>query len=71
MIISVILLDSTQKSYVSSFNDGNPANIKAIICNYGSGDCISSDVLTLEGFEDLATYFSGATLTDIEVTEPI
>jgi hypothetical protein len=70
MTIEVILIDETQENFVNAFNEESPVNVKAIICNYGTGKCVSSEVLTMEGFEDLATYFDGATITEIETTSP-
>jgi hypothetical protein len=65
MIVEVILIDETQKIWVDNENENG--NFKAPICDYGQGDCISADVLTLGGYEAWATYFDGATVTEIEL----
>jgi hypothetical protein len=70
MTIDIILLDQTQLAFVNNFNNESPLNIQAIPCDYGTGECVTADVLTLEGFEDLATYLSGATITQVTITNP-
>ena len=68
MTIQVILINETQKTWVNSQNDSS--EYKAVICDHGQGDDICASVLTLEGYEAWATYFDGATVTDIEIDSP-
>ena len=63
--IQVILIDETQKTWV--LNENATSEIQAIICDHGQGDDICASVLTATGYEAWATYFNGATVTDIEI----
>ena len=69
MTIDIILLNETQLEWVKERN--NNSEYVAIPCDYGTGICVTSDVLTLEGFEDLATYLSGASITQVTVNNII
>jgi hypothetical protein len=74
MTIDVIQLDETQKTWV--LNENETSNYKAAICDYKDindveyDDCIDAVVLTATGYEAWATYFSGATVTEIEIDSP-
>ena len=68
MTIQVILLDSTQLDWVNNQNTTN--GLKAVVCDYGQGNCISYDVMTLNGYEAFATYFSGVTATQATINTP-
>jgi len=68
MTIQVILLDETQSTWVN--NQNSLSDYKAIICDYGQGNCISYDVMTLGGYEAFATYFSSETATEITINTP-
>lgn len=67
MTIDIILLDQIQLDFVNTFNNDSHLNIQAIPCDYGTGECVTADVLTLDGFEDLATYLSGAPITQVTI----
>lgn len=67
--IQVILLDNTQKTWVLQKNE--ESENKAVICDYGTGECISYDVMTLDGFEDFAAYFTGVSPTNVDLPEPL
>ena len=69
MIIQVILIDEAQKAWVEAQNASNPSH-QAIVCDHGQGNDICASVLTASGYEAFAAYFSGATVTDIEITGP-
>ena len=68
MIIQVILLDEIQSDWVN--NQNSLSDYKAIICDYGQGNCISYDVMTLNGYEDFATYFNGEIATQVTINTP-
>ena len=68
MTIQVILLDETQSTWVN--NQNKIDEFKAPICDHGQGNDICASVLTTEGYESWATYFDGATVTDIEIDSP-
>lgn len=68
MTIQVILIDETQADWVNNQNAID--DYKAPICDHGQGNDICASVLTAPGYEAWATYFSGATVTDIEITTP-
>ena len=74
MIIEVLILNAAQVAWVEDKNL-NSEN-RAIICDYKDingveyNDCIDAVVLTLTGYEDWAAYFSGATVTSIEIKSP-
>lgn len=74
MEISIIQLNPTQKTWVE--NENNTSDYKAVICDYVDtgdveyNDCIDAIVLTATGYEAWATYFSGATVTEIEIDSP-
>ena len=73
MTFDIILLDETQCAWVNSENETNV--FKAPICDYIDvnsdeyNNCIDATILTLTGYEAWATYFVGATVTEIEVAE--
>ena len=67
MEIQIILLNETQKAFIQNWNNESPNDIKAIICNYGAGDCIDYNCISMEGFEDLSTYFEGIEPSTITV----
>ena len=67
--IYVILLDAPQTAWVE--NENATSEYKAIICDHGQGNDICASVLTLAGYEAWATYFAGATITEIEIEEII
>ena len=66
MIIDIILLNETQLAWINNHNANS--NFKAIPCDYGTGVCVTADVLTTDGYEDVATYLSGAPITQVEIT---
>jgi hypothetical protein len=68
MTIEVILINETQKAWVE--NENATSQYTAIICNHGQGLDIDAVVLTATGYEAWATYFSGATVTEIEIDSP-
>ncbi len=68
MTIDIILLNETQLAWINNHNANS--NYKAIPCDYGTGVCVTADVMTLEGYEDVATYLSGATVTQVEINSP-
>lgn len=74
MTISVIQLDATQLTWVE--NENETSDFKAAVCDYTDvndaeyNDCIDAIVLTATGYEAWATYFSGATVTEIEINSP-
>jgi hypothetical protein len=71
MTIEVIQLNATQKTWV--LNENATSEFQAVICDYISttdveyNECIDAVVLTATGYEDWASYFSGATVTSIEI----
>ena len=74
MILSVIQLDEAQLTWVESENLTTDKN--AVPCDYTDindveyNDCIDAVVLTATGYEAWATYFSGATVTEIDIPSP-
>jgi len=72
--IDVIQLNATQKTWV--LNENATSEFQAPICDYVSttdveyNDCIDAIVLTATGYEAWATYFDGATVTEIEIDSP-
>jgi hypothetical protein len=62
------MLDETQKTWVNTQN--GLSEYKAIICDYGTGECIDYSVMTLENYGAFATYFDGVNPTDVEISEP-
>ena len=69
MTLEVILLDGTQVAWINNYNSIN--DNKAVICDYGLGFCLDASVMTLDGYEDVATYLSGSTITEVEINSPI
>lgn len=66
--IQVILIDETQKAWV--LNQNKIDTYQAPICDHGQGEDICASVLTLPGYEAWATYFAGATVSNIEISSP-
>ena len=68
MTIDIILLNETQLAWINNHNANS--NFKAIPCDYGTGVCVTADVLTTDGYEDVATYLNGAPITQVEINSP-
>jgi hypothetical protein len=69
--IQVIQINATQKAWVE--NENANSDYKAQICDYIDteeveyNNCIDAVVLTAIGYESWASYFEGATVTDVEI----
>ena len=69
--IDIIQINATQKTWVE--NENATSDFRCVICDYKAtdnteyDDCIDAIVLTETGYEAWATYFSGATVTEIEI----
>ena len=67
--IQIYLLNETQKNQILQIN--NETNNYAIVCNYGTGDCISAEIDTMEGFEEHSAYIQsqGIPISEAETEE--
>jgi hypothetical protein len=63
--IPIYLLTEAQKNQIVQIN--NETKNYAVICNYGTGDCISADIDTTAGFEQHASYIKSQAIEISEV----
>jgi len=68
MIISVYPLTEIQSKQIEKIN--SETKLYAVVCDYGYGLCISSEIKEIPGFEPHMDYITSEGISEIEIEVP-
>lgn len=67
--MEAILIDETQKEWIE--NQNTLSDFRVVVFKYAQNYAVDASFLTTVGYEDYAIYFSGATITEVQITNPL
>ena len=66
--MEAILIDEIQKEWIE--NQNTLSNFRVVVFKYEQNYAVDASFLTTVGYEVFATYFNGATTTEITINNP-
>jgi hypothetical protein len=67
--MEAISIDEIQKEWIE--NQNTLSDFRVVVFKYEQNYAVDASILTAEGYEEFATYFNGASVTEIEMTNPL